>query len=187
MKYVFVDIDGVLNPDHLRAGGFRHEARPYGDSTMFALNLHEAYGQWLLDLSEKTGAFLVWGSTWQQYANEWVGKPLGLPHLSHLDLVPTKFSETLGCTKARAAVEYAQGSPFVFLDDEPDLGHYIRRHHSGNRNQGLHVHVDPRYGLDRHHLVKAEKFFGGADDAEQDGGLPGQELLQVGLEEGTAG
>lgn len=179
MKYIFVDVDGVLNPDILRSGGFRHEARPYGpDDIAFGLNLHEVYGRWLLDLSEKTGAFLVWGTTWQEYANEWVGVPLGLPHLSHLELKPGKLSETLGRTKARAAVEYAQGNPFVFLDDE----HNLRHHLYGSR--GLHVHVNARYGLTRRHLIEAEKFLA---ENEPDSGLPGRELLQVGLEESAAG
>ena len=155
MKYLFVDIDGVLNPGHLRQGGFRHEAWPYGtDASKFTLNLHEAYGEWLMNFSEETGAFLVWGSTWQEYANEWVGRPLGLPHLSHLELVQGKLSETLGATKARTAVEYAQGEPFVFLDDEYDLGRHLVP-------GGQHILVDPRSGLHRRHLIEAEKFFRG--------------------------
>ena len=183
MKYVFVDVDGVLNPYVLRSGGFRHEARPWGPgNAMFALNLHEVYGKWLTDFSEETGAFLVWGSTWQEHANEWAGKPLGLPHLSHLELGQ---GNMLGFVKAKAAVRYAQGSPFVFLDDEPDLGRHLTRHDS----RGLHVYVNPERGLTRRHLAEARKFFqpGGAGyDAEQDGGSPGQDLLPDGPGESVA-
>ena len=180
MKYIFVDVDSVLNPDVPRSGGFRHEAKLYPGGPVFALNLHEVYSRWLLDLSEKTGAFLVWGSTWQQHANEHVGRPLGLPHLSHLELTPAKFNETLGCVKARAAIEYAQGNPFVFFDDEPDLRYYLYD------SRGLHIHVNARHGLTRRHLIEAEKFLA-ENDAEPDGGLSGRVLLPVGLEEGAAG
>lgn len=153
MKYIFLDVDGVLNPYKLRFGGFVHIGLPFGpEGPGYRLNLHPDYGKWLTDLYKNTDSFLVWGSTWQQYANEWIGKPLDLPHLSHLDLSDKRFSETLGAVKGRKAIEYADGNRFVYFDDEPDIGYHI------NGSSGLHLVIDSREGLQPHHIIEAEKY-----------------------------
>lgn len=152
-EYIFIDVDGVLNPDVLRPGGEKLLALPHGNRTPgYYLHLHKDYGKWLKQLSEKTGAFLVWGTTWQGYANKWVGEYLELPHLSHLDLSERGFGESLGSIKGRKAVEYAGGSKFVYFDDEVDIGHCIVG------SKGIHIVVDYRTGLQESHIDVAEKF-----------------------------
>jgi hypothetical protein len=152
-QYIFVDVDGVLNPDVLRPGGERLLALPHGGETPgYYLNLHKDYGKWLKQLSENTEAFLVWGSTWQGYANKWVGEYLELPHLSHLDLSEKRFSENLGSVKGRQAVTYANGSKFVYFDDEVDIGHCIVG------SKGLHIVIDNRTGLQESHIQIAENY-----------------------------
>jgi len=153
MTYIFVDVDGVLNPDNLRPGGFTILAKPYGPgSAGYKLKLHKDYAKWLLELQSCTGARLVWGTTWQQWANEWVGVPLGLPEMPYLDLSPQKYGENLGSIKGRQAVAYANGSPFVYFDDEPNIGYAI------NGSKGLHIAIDWHRGLEESHIEVAKEY-----------------------------
>ena len=154
--YIFVDVDGVLNPDIPREGGFIQLGYPEPDNgysrSGFKLKLHPIYGIWLLELAESTRAELIWGTTWQEYANEWVGKPLGLPEMPHLNLNERKFSENLGSIKGRQAWKYAGDEKFVYFDDEPNIGYCIEG------SNGLHIYVDYRYGLMKKHIIEAMKF-----------------------------
>lgn len=153
MKYIFVDVDGVLNPDVLRDGGFKYLALPNGDEYPgYYLNLHPDYGKWLLDLAKSTESELVWGTTWQSHANKWIGSKLNLPEIPNLDLTKGRFSESLGGTKARAALEYAGSSRFVYFDDEPDMHFYFKD------QSGLHIYIEPRYGLQPEHIQEAEQY-----------------------------
>jgi len=152
VKYIFVDVDGVVNPVVLREGGEKLLALPHGTDTQgYYLRLHKDYGRWLKQLSEDTESFLVWGSTWQIHANRWVGEYLELPHLSHLDLSQGRFSESLGSIKADAANKYADGNRFVFFDDEPDLGSRLA-------DNGLHIRIDYRSGLEEYHIEEARNY-----------------------------
>lgn len=145
MKYIFIDIDGVLNPDILRSGGFEVVEQGY------KLKLHKVYGAWLSDLATRTGSELVWGTTWEHLANDAVGRHLELPRLPHLDLSRRKLSETMEPVKARAALEYSDGGPFVYFDDWP-LQYFLK----GTR--GLHIQVNPEFGLMKRHIIEAEKW-----------------------------
>lgn len=144
-KYIFVDIDGVLNPDY-STGGLEVVEQGY------LLRLDPNQGKLLNKLSEDTGAALIWGSSWQEHSNE-VGKHIGLPEMPHLELIHMKFSQPVAQVKALAAVKYAKGSKFVYFDDWPDIGYYFADH-----KNGLHVCVDPRFGLTDSHIEVAESF-----------------------------
>jgi HAD domain in Swiss Army Knife RNA repair proteins len=151
---IFIDVDGVLNPEDPHEDNRVVLAKPEGSAWTFPLNLSARQGRLLTALARETGAEIVWCSTWQQDANEWVGSRIELPpELPHLRLEPARFSETLGAVKARTAAAYAGRRRFVIFDDEPEIGSCL----PGDAD-GLHVYVDPRSGLLPEHIAAAREF-----------------------------
>jgi hypothetical protein len=151
MKYIFVDVDGVLNSDNSLPGSFTVLASPQGYAS-FKLNLNAVHGKWLLQLAENTDSSLVWGSTWQKYANEWIGSRIGLPEMPHLVIPPFDSPER---AKAQAALDYADGAKFVYFDDWKAISNYL----DGTR--GLHICIDPWQGLQKEHIDRAEQYLKG--------------------------
>jgi hypothetical protein len=135
-------VDGVLNPFKSQIGFTKHIISVLGESYLVYLNTE--HGSWLKTLAKDTNSGLVWGSSWQQYANVHISPRIKLPKLPYLDLdgLPDrKFSESLGSVKARAAKNYAGNDKFVFFDDESDLGYYLKG------SNGMHLVVEPHTGL----------------------------------------
>jgi HAD domain in Swiss Army Knife RNA repair proteins len=143
-KLIYVDVDGVLNAEA------RSELRVV--EMGFPLNLNPAHGTWLLSLAERTGASLVWGTTWQELANKHIAGHLGLPELPWLDLSSRKFSETNDVVKSREAENYAEDDPFVYFDDWPTIGMFI------TKPKGKYIYVDPVRGLQQGHIDQAEEW-----------------------------
>jgi HAD domain in Swiss Army Knife RNA repair proteins len=148
MKYIFIDVDGVLNTDYVAPGGLTVLAKP-GNAGPFKLNLNPEHGKWLLKLAENTDSSLVWGSTWKEHANEWVGSHIGLPDIPHLTFPSYDSPER---AKATAAMDLAGDSRFVYFDDWFNISSYI---HDCN---GHHIWVDPHHGLKKEHIEEAERF-----------------------------
>jgi hypothetical protein len=66
MKYIFIDVDGVLNalgsnpgPDYFPAFGQSSKT-----GFRYSLCLNKQHAKWLLGLSASTGANLAWATTW---------------------------------------------------------------------------------------------------------------------------
>ena len=150
MKYIFLDVDGVLNPNLGSEGSFKVVAKPNGLSFNLILNKRQA--NLVLKLVEDTGSELVWATTWEHHANEWIGPPLCLPELPVVKLAERKFNENLGSVKARSVLAYAGDSKFVYFDDEYNIGYCLEG------TNGRHVYVDPMYGLVLRHIVEAEAY-----------------------------
>lgn len=72
-------------------------------------------------LAERTGAELVWASTWGHAANVTVGPALGLPELASINFVP---GSVLGDRRWKfpAVARFARDRPLVWFDD--DFGLY---------------------------------------------------------------
>jgi hypothetical protein len=149
-RYILVDVDGVLNPNLPSEGAFSVLAKPGGVSYNLILNKRQA--DLLLRLAEDTNSELVWATTWENQANEWIGPEIGLPQLPVVKMVQRKFSENLGSIKARSALAYAGDSKFVYFDDEYNIGYCLEG------TNGRHVYVDPKYGLVLRHIVEAEAY-----------------------------
>ena len=141
---LFLDVDGPLNPYAAKPS-----RRPEGYEThrFFAgtrdwgkrglrVWLNPAHGPQLLALPFD----LVWGTTWEDQANEYIGPVIGLPELP---VVHFGFSES---TKIPALVRYADGRPFAWVDDDIAASdHTYAGTHAGGPFL-LHS-VSPRLGL----------------------------------------
>ena len=148
---IFLDVDGMFNPIVPSENHVRHDITlPNGSS--FTVFLNPKHGEEILKLALDTDAELVWGTMWQEQANEYIGPNVGLPTLPVMRVLTYKMSSTLGLDKAYSAQLYANGRKFVYLDDEVDIGLHIKD------SIGKHIWVDPEYGLRPEHIVKAREF-----------------------------
>jgi len=139
---LLIDVDGPLNPydapSHRRPEGYStHRMMPdswraSGRRKPLRVWLKHAMGEDLLALPFE----LVWCTTWEHEANEWIGPHLGLPELPYVEFdktwaLPTRPDGTY--FKTHEVVEYAAGRPFAWVDDEITTWDedYIKAHHPG--------------------------------------------------------
>lgn len=144
---LLLDVDGVLNPYRAKpskrpAGYTTHRLTP--DGRTYRVWLNPSHGRMLLDFAEKTGAELVWATTWEHAANRLIAPLIGLPTLPVIG-----WGYTGVHWKFDAVQVYAQGRPLAWLDD--DFGYYHREREWFEERRGdtptlLH-HVDPAIGL----------------------------------------
>ncbi|MFI7007733.1 hypothetical protein [Streptomyces sp. NPDC050145] len=150
---LFIDVDGPLNPyaaqPERRPAGYRtHRMRPTGWEQPWVKPLRvwldPAHGPALLALPYE----LVWCTTWQDEANEWIGPHLGLPRLPYVAWPEDALR--LGGEgrfwKTEHVVRWAAGRPFAWVDDEvtdADRRYVAARHPA----PALLYHVSPRIGL----------------------------------------
>ncbi|MGC5000203.1 hypothetical protein [Streptomyces sp. DT195] len=157
---LFLDVDGPLNPYAAKP-----ERRPDGYTTLrvpldsgahqedsglslrrrpLRVWLNPEHGPSLLGL----GFELCWATTWMDDANRWIAPVLRLPELPFVDFGEVLLQERPDGVhwKTGPLVDYANGRPFVWVDDEQsELDQaYVTAHH---RRSGLLHHVNPRVGL----------------------------------------
>ncbi|MGW6413855.1 hypothetical protein [Streptomyces sp. NPDC055055] len=157
---LFLDVDGPLNPyaakPERRPAGYTTIRVPHGDGVggLLPLSLRRGplrvwlnpdHGRELLRL----GYELCWATTWMAAANRWIAPVVGLPELPFVDFGEALFQERADGVhwKTASLVEYAEGRPFAWVDDEQSErdASYVATHHPASR--GLLHHVDPRIGL----------------------------------------
>ncbi|MER7920375.1 MULTISPECIES: HAD domain-containing protein [unclassified Streptomyces] len=137
---LFLDVDGPLIPF----------GASYGSSTSVSQGnplldrLDPGIGPRLLAL----GCHLVWATTWMEDANEAVAPRLGLPKLPVLEWLDTGADEgPRGLHwKTRPLIEWADGRPFIWVDDEISAMDrvWVAAQHPG---ASLLHRVDPAKGL----------------------------------------
>ncbi|AQU65137.1 hypothetical protein [Streptomyces niveus] len=157
---LFLDVDGPLNPyaakPERRPDGYTTLRVPWNRGTSdeprglssrlrpLRVRLNPDHGRALLRL----GYELCWATTWMDEANRWIGPVLGLPELPFVDFGDSLFRDRPDGVhwKTVPLVEYADGRPFAWVDDEQSVLDelYVATHHPG---PGLLHHVDPRIGL----------------------------------------
>ncbi|MBD0692636.1 hypothetical protein [Streptomyces sp. CBMA123] len=156
---LLLDVDGPLNPFAAprlrRPDGYRtHDLMPSwwaerqarrtdGEAKPLRVWLNPAHGPELLALPYE----LVWATTWMDEANALIGPNLGLPELPYIAWTDLFGEDPDGLHwKTRDVVAWADGRPFVWVDDE--LGsqdaEWIAAHHPG---PALTLHVNPRKGM----------------------------------------
>lgn len=144
---LLIDVDGPLNPmpttSGRRKGYTRHRMSPVGGT--YTVYLNHDHGAQLQALPFE----LVWCTTWEHEANEWIGPHLGLPKLPFIEFdkewkLPSRPDGTY--FKTWEVVKYAAGRPFAWIDDEIHRHdtNYVARHHTG---PALLHRVSPRDGL----------------------------------------
>lgn len=164
---LFLDVDGVLNPEPVSSGrrpeGYEtHQTRPSGWARTpkpLRIWLNPAHGAQLLSLP----CDLVWGTAWEHEANEWIAPHIGLPELPFVRFD----SGTPGPGvhwKTRDLVEYADGRPFAWLDDELSLTRDNGWIASKVRQPYLLILVPPFQGLVDSHLTRVREWAQALDD-----------------------
>ncbi|WP_112272315.1 HAD domain-containing protein [Lentzea terrae] len=159
---ILIDVDGPLNPYLAKptrrpAGYTTHRIRPAGFARPLRVWLDPSHGPWLLSLAAATGADLVWATTWEHEANEFIGPRLGLPELEWIDFGGQGSDHRDGHHgKVPAITECAGSRPIAWLDDE-----FQRRdpQWAAARPGTLLVPVDARKGIGIDHLEQVQAFF----------------------------
>ncbi|WP_170176446.1 HAD domain-containing protein [Lentzea flaviverrucosa] len=165
---ILLDVDGPLNPFMAKptrrpAGYTTRRVRPYGFFRPLRVWLDPSHGSWLLSLAAATGADLVWATTWEHEANEFIGPCIGLPELEWIDFGGRGSDHADGLHgKIAAITEWARTRPIAWLDDEfrPRDQEW-----AASRPGTLLVPVDPRKGIGVDHLERVRAFLTGAERA----------------------
>jgi regulatory protein YycH of two-component signal transduction system YycFG len=110
--FLLLDIDGVLNPDIPDSSEFKDFRVLETPWSNFSLSLKE--GQILQDLSNYVD--LVWATSWEDYANEYISPYLGINNLPVISFTPHG-SESLKVKDIIRFINFHQ-RPFIWIDDE---------------------------------------------------------------------
>ncbi|MFC8614828.1 HAD domain-containing protein [Micromonospora purpureochromogenes] len=145
---LFLDVDGTLipfgtppaAPPAMPRSPSRVQVRP-DDAHPLLHRVEPEHGRLLSALPCE----LVWATTWMSDANDVLAPLLGLPALPVVDW-PDSDEDGALHWKTRGLVQWAQGRPFVWVDDEisPADRAWVAAHHHG---PALLHRVDPRHGL----------------------------------------
>lgn len=146
---LFLDVDGPLIPF---GSSYGHPQAAPADAPTSAdqgnplLNrLDPEVGARLMALNCR----LVWATTWMEEANEVVAPLIGLPNLPVVQWPDTGTEEDPRGLhwKTRPVVEWADGRPFIWVDDENSAMDrlWVAAGHPG---PSLLHHVDPAKGLE---------------------------------------
>lgn len=98
---------------------------------------------------------LVWGTAWEDLANVALSELLGLPELPVVDFLPSDVAAGLHW-KTRRLADWANGRPFVWIDDEPDAkdASWLNTVNPA----AVVLRSDPTYGLTDRHVLAALDF-----------------------------
>ncbi|MFE2377326.1 HAD domain-containing protein [Streptomyces sp. NPDC059398] len=145
---LFLDVDGPLIPFGATRDeypdGYPTYLRPDAGANPLLARVDPALGERLTALPCE----LVWATTWENAANEYLAPLLGLPPLPVVSWPePAADDWRRGLHwKTRALVDWSGGRPFAWLDDEITENDraWVEAHHPART---LLRHIDPRHGL----------------------------------------
>jgi HAD domain in Swiss Army Knife RNA repair proteins len=119
---LLLDVDGVLNPmasrNWLDKSNFRKRNTTVANGNTYPVWLNPDHGQMLLDFAKQHDMQLVWCTTWEHEANEFIGWRIGLPKLPVIE-----FGFNATRWKFDMVLEYAKDQPLAWLDDDFTLQH----------------------------------------------------------------
>ena len=112
--------------------------------------LNPAHGAALLAIADRTGAELIWATSWGQRANAIVAPAIGLPRLPVIDFAGP-LADTGPEWKFPAVARHCYNRPLAWLDDDFDLRPQAREAFLTKRKTTatptLLTSVNPRTGL----------------------------------------
>ncbi|MFJ1708138.1 HAD domain-containing protein [Kitasatospora sp. NPDC088346] len=149
---LFVDVDGVLNPEcpYPDTGFDRHHLLGH---TVLVSGVH---GAWLRELA--AAYQLVWATTWEEHANLHLSPLLGLeqlPVVRFTGYVPqpddpkVPVLDVFSARKWAPIVRYAEGRPFAWIDDVIPSS-LLRR--TFLRRDRVLLRIEAGQGLQRRHV-----------------------------------
>lgn len=150
--YLFLDVDGVINPDFSNGSFRKREALGWkkthittpDDGKTWRVFYDPAMGARILKVAREFDAELAWATTWKDNANTFIAPLIGLPKLP--------VAPTYADTKAQDLMRWLpKGRKFTWLDDDYQVATsaFIQPpdHHV--------IWVDPRVGLTDKNLEHA--------------------------------
>jgi hypothetical protein len=148
---ILIDVDGVLNPyiGPMPAGYTEYRLLQY------RVRLNMEHGVQLQKIAHETGAELVWATTWEHDADEYIGTRIGLPPLPVIEVYSKANRWKFG-----PVLDYAAGRPLLWFDDDfmrfPDEEEWFlkERMAAGDLDTYLHT-VEPDVGLTQKDFDKA--------------------------------
>lgn len=151
---LFLDVDGVLNPDSkprfLKPLGFKRY-RIWDDSgyDRYTVWLNKSHGDWLKSLTDVVD--IVWATTWNHHANRAIAGRIGLPQLPVALARPRGHGRTWD--KTEGILEYAKGRSFIWVDDVM-TGDDIRNLKIGTDAKFDLIRPTPYHGLQMNHITQ---------------------------------
>ncbi|WP_433474012.1 HAD domain-containing protein [Spirillospora sp. CA-142024] len=156
---LYLDVDGVLNPEAPLEGFAEHAIG------RLTVRINPDHGTWLRDLSAHYD--LVWATTWEEHANEYIAPLLDLPPLPHVAISAyepqdgdprTPLLQLPRMRKWAPILRHADGRPFAWVDDVIPLT--VRRQALPYRRGLRLVRVRPEEGLTRRHVDGLRRWAG---------------------------
>jgi hypothetical protein len=169
-RLIYLDVDGPLNPygapRHRRPEGYTSyrmsppswiaQQEPVqvmrGRVKPLLVWLRPDAGEHLLQLANDTESQLVWATTWEHDANDYIGPHVGLPKLEVVEFgdARSRYRECGQHWKLDTLIDHAAGRSFVWLDDEitsRDHDYLDRRYNGRDFGAALALAVSPLTGL----------------------------------------
>lgn len=161
---LLLDVDGPLNafdgrktlPERFR----KYRVRP--DDVTYNVYLDPGIGERLLAFARDHGAELVWATTWEHHANDWISPRIGLPELPVITFSVTRYARKGYSWKFADVAAYAAGRTLAWLDDDFEYHEPLRAQYfdsaRGDAPSLLH-HVDPCVGITDEDLAAVGAWF----------------------------
>lgn len=160
---ILLDVDGPLNPYAAKTtpeGYTAHKMHPasWVATTPLTVRLNPLHGPALMSL----GAEVIWATTWEHDANEWIGPHIGLPELEVIEWdTNRKWTNRNLYWKTPEIIEWAKinypNNPFIWIDDECTRRdrNEIAFHTDG---LGTTLQISPKFGLRDTDFAKLQKW-----------------------------
>lgn len=159
---LFLDVDGVLNPDSyprfLKPLGFkRHRIKDLeSEQTRYTVWLNKSHGEWLNSLTDIVDIY--WCTSWNWQANVNIGPRIGLEKLPVSSAVPINYGNEWD--KTTEIAKYAEEDRLLIWADDnikwKDMSNLIKL--GVDLNKFLPVHVKSEFGLQMHHISEIRKW-----------------------------
>lgn len=152
---LLLDVDGPLNP-FASTNRLRKEAgfRKY-HILEYNVWLHDNHGPMLTNFAAENNLEMVWATTWEHQANEYIGWRIGLPELPVIEFNKGKW-------KTESILEYADGRNLLWFDDDfnffkADVDTFIATRTAQNLKTYCYA-ISPCHGIRQENLDECNTF-----------------------------